>query len=94
MKVTSLDEFEEAREALQAGEVDEVEVELKVKLNGESLKRMANVVRVLGDDVEVEGSCVVQGVLTREESEERSLEQRVKELAERVDSLSKDLSSY
>lgn len=95
MKVTTLDELEDARKKLRRGDLDEeVEVSVEVDLDRLALRRLGGLLPNLGDDVEVEGTCRVEGVLTREGVEDRELEDRVRELSERVEELSEDLSDY
>lgn len=95
MKVTTLDELEDARKKLRRGELEgEVEVSVEVDLDRLALRRVGDLLPSLGHDVEVEGTCRVEGVLTREGVEDRELEERVRDLSDRVEELSDDLSDY
>ncbi|MBS1263668.1 MAG: hypothetical protein MAG715_00853 [Methanonatronarchaeales archaeon] len=94
MRVETLEELDEALELLRRDAPDEeVEASISVSLDGETLKRVARRFELLDDCLEVDGTCTLSGVFTRDDVGVVSMEERLEDLAERVENLSRELAS-
>jgi len=94
LEVTSLDELDDALEDLRQEKMErDIEVDIAIELDNETLMRLANRIDVIGELLEASGECRLSGEISPDDVEGPGLEKRVEDLAERVEDLSRDLAS-